>query len=103
MMAGFGFDDDNFSLPGLTQEGHKFDVTVIDFPSDDDNYSDLLECARKLGRNISEKLSSLEGGIQPGVKPGVKPKESSFLISKNVNMLQSLQTPWHLLYHIQTN
>ena len=43
-MAGFGFDDDNFSLSGLTQEGHNFDVTVISSSSDDENYDGLLDC-----------------------------------------------------------
>ena len=45
IMAGFGFDDDDFSLSGLTQEGHDFDVTVISSSSDDDNYDGLLDCA----------------------------------------------------------
>ena len=44
IMAGFGFDDDDFSLSGLMQEGHEFDVTVIS-SSDDDNYDGLLDCA----------------------------------------------------------
>ena len=91
IMAGFGFDDDDFSLIGLTQEGHNFDVTVIDSSCDDENYGGLLECAQKLDGDISEKTSSLEGGMQPGVEPGVKtgvkPKESRFSISKTVNML----------------
>ena len=43
-MAGFGFDDD-FSLFGLTQEGHKSDVTVISSSSDDENYDGFLDCA----------------------------------------------------------
>ena len=84
-MVGFGFDDD-FSLSGLMQEGHN--VTVISSSSDDDNYGGLLDCARKLGGDITEKTSSLEGGVQLGVKPGVKPKASSFPISKTVNMVQ---------------
>ena len=45
IMAGFGFDDDDFSLSGLTQEGHDFDVTVISSSSDDENYDGLLDCA----------------------------------------------------------
>ena len=45
IMAGFGFDDDDFSLSGLMQEGHEFDVTVISSSSDDDNYGGLLDCA----------------------------------------------------------
>ena len=44
IMAGFGFDDDKFSLSGLTQEGHKFDDTVISSSADDDNYGGLLDC-----------------------------------------------------------
>ena len=45
IMARFGFDENDFSLSGLTQEGHKFDVTVISSSSDDDNYDGLLDCA----------------------------------------------------------
>ena len=45
IMAGFGFDDDDFSLSGLMQEGHDFDVTVISSSSDNDNYDGLLDCA----------------------------------------------------------
>ena len=86
IMAGFGLDDDDFSLSGLTQEGHKFDVTVISSSSDDDNYDGLLDCARKLAGEISDK-SSLEGGMQPGVKPGVEPVPSNFPISKTANTL----------------
>ena len=40
-----GFEDDNFSLFGLTQEGHELDVTVISSSSDDENYDGLLDCA----------------------------------------------------------
>ena len=47
-MAGFVFDDDDFSLSGLTQEGHEYDVTTINSSTDDENYDGLLECARKL-------------------------------------------------------
>ena len=91
-MAGFGFDDDDFSLSGLTQEGHKLNVTVISSPSDDDhNYDGILDCARKLAGEISDKAStSLEGGIkpggvEPGVKPGVEPGPSNFPISKTAD------------------
>ena len=81
IMAGFGFDDDDFSLSGLTQEGHD-SVTVINSSSDDDeNYDGLLECARQLAGETSNK-SSMEGGMQPGVKPGVEPGVSNFPISK---------------------
>ena len=78
-----GFEDDNFSLSGLTQEGH---VTVISSSSDDDNYDGLLDCARKLAGEISNKTSSLlEGDAEPGVKPGVKPGPSNFPISKTAD------------------
>ena len=63
-MAGFGFDDDDFSLSGLTQEGHEYDVTTINSSTDDENYDGLLQCARKLAGENSE------GGKQAGVKPG---------------------------------
>ena len=63
-----GFDDDDFSLSGLTQEGHEFDVTVISSTSDDENYDGLLDCARKLAGEISDKSSISVG--QPGVEPG---------------------------------
>ena len=83
-MARFGFDDDDFSLSGLMQEGHNFDVTVISSSSDDDNYGGLLDCAWKLAGEISEKTSSLEGGMQPGVEPGIEPNASNMPISKTV-------------------
>ena len=57
-----GFDDNDFSLSRLMQQGHELDVTVISSSSDDDNYGGLVECARKLGGEISHKTSSLEGG-----------------------------------------
>ena len=77
-----GFEDDNFSLSGLTQEGHELDVTVISSSSDEDNYDGLLDCAQKLAGEISDKTStSLEGGIQPGIKPG----PSNFPISKTAD------------------
>ena len=63
-MAGFYDDDDDFSLSGLTQEGHDF-VTVIESSSDDENYHGLLDCARQLAGE-SDK-SSIEGGVQGGV------------------------------------
>ena len=72
IMAGFGFDDDNFSLSGLTQEGHDFVTVINSSSSDDENYDGLLDCARKLAGETSDK-SSMEGGIQGGVEPGVEP------------------------------
>ena len=77
IMAGFGFDDDDFSLSGLTQEGHDSATVINSSSSDDDNYDGLLECACQLAGETSNK-SSMEGGVQPGVEPGV----SNFLISK---------------------
>ena len=67
IMAGF-YDDDDFSLSGLTQEGHDF-VTVIESSSDDENYHGLLDCARQLAGE-SDK-SSIEGGVHGGVMHGV--------------------------------
>ena len=66
-----GFDNNDFSLSGLMQQGHELDVTVISSDKDD-NYDGLLEYARKLGGEISNKTCSLEGGMQPGVEPGVE-------------------------------
>ena len=82
IMASFGFDDHDFSLSGLTQEGHDF-VTVINSSSDDENYDGLLECARKLAEETDK--SSMEGGMQAGVEPGVKPGVSNMPIPKMSN------------------
>ena len=40
-----GFKDKDFSLSGLTQQGHKLDVTAISSDGEEDNYGGLLECA----------------------------------------------------------
>ena len=77
IMAGFGFDDDDFSLSGLMQEGQDSVTVINSSSSDDDNYNGLLDCARQLAGETSNK-SSMEGGVQPGVEPGVL----NFLISK---------------------
>ena len=94
IMAGFGFDDDDFSLSGLTQEGHDNIVTVINSSSsDDENYDGLLECARKLAGETSDK-SSMEGGMQGCVEPGVSnmpiPKMSNTGLLLSNNMASSL-------------
>ena len=82
IMAGFGFDDDDFSLSGLTQEGHRFNATVISSSSSsDENYDGLLECAHKLAGETSDKML-MEGSIQAGVEPGVEPGALNILISK---------------------
>ena len=79
------FENDDFSLSGLMQEGHELDVTVIS-SSSDDNYDGLLDCARKLAGEISDKTSTLlEGDVQPGVEPGVEPGPSNFPISKTAD------------------
>ena len=57
-----GFDDDDFSLSGLTQEGHDFVTVINSSSSDDENYNGLLECARQLAGETSDK-SSMEGGV----------------------------------------
>ena len=65
-----GFDDNDFSLSGLMQEGHDFVMVINSSSSDDENYNGLLECAHQLASLTSDK-SSMEGGVQPGVEPGV--------------------------------
>ena len=81
IMAGFRFDDDDFSLSGLTQEGHDFVTVINSSSSDDENYNGLLECAHQLAGETSDK-SSMEGGMQAGVKPGVQPGVSNMPIPK---------------------
>ena len=93
-MAGFGFDNDDFSLSGLTQERHDNVVTVINSSSsDDENYDGLLQCARKLAGETLDK-SSMEGGIQGGVEPRVSnmpiPKMSNTGLLLSNDMASSL-------------
>ena len=64
-----GFDDDDFSLSGLMQEGHDFVMVIESSSSDDKNYHGLLECACQLAGE-SDK-SSVEGGMQGGVVQAV--------------------------------
>ena len=67
-MTGFD-DDDDFSFSSVMQ-GHELDVTLISSSNQDDNYGGLLQCARQLGGEISEKIKMpVEGGIQPLVEP----------------------------------
>ena len=50
-----GFDDGNFSLSGLIQEGHELNFTAISESDEEDNDGGLLQCARQLGgAEISE-------------------------------------------------
>ena len=65
IMAGFYDDDDDFSLSGLTQEGHDFVTVIESSSSSDENYHGLLHCACQLAGE-SDK-SSIEGGVQGGV------------------------------------
>ena len=65
IMAGFYDDDDDFSLSGLTQEGHDFVTVIESSSSSDENYHGLLDCARQLAGESDE--SSIEGGVQGGV------------------------------------
>ena len=67
-MAGF-YDDDDFSLSGLTQEGHDFVTVIESSSSDNENYHGLLDCAHQLAGE-SDK-SSIQGGMQGGVVHGV--------------------------------
>ena len=76
-----GFDDDDFSLSGLTQEGHDFVTVINSSSSDDENYDGVLECACQLAGETSNK-SSMEGGLDPGVEPGVEPGVLNIPISK---------------------
>ena len=108
IMAGFGFDDNDFSLSGLTQEGHEFDVTTVISSSDDENYDGLLDYARKLAGEIFDKTTStVEGGMQAGVKPCVEPYvepgPSNIRFLKQLIVDYFFQTAWHLLCHIQSN
>ena len=64
-----GFDDDDFSLSGLMQEGHDFVTVIESSSSDDENYHGLLDCAHQLAGE-SDK-SSVEGGVQGGVMQAV--------------------------------
>ena len=64
-----GFDDEDFSLSRLMQEGHDFVTVIESSSSDDENYHRLLDCARQLAGE-SDK-SSVEGGMQGGVMQAV--------------------------------
>ena len=84
-----GFDNDDFSLSGLMQEGHDFVTVINSSSSDDENYDGLLECACQLAGETSDK-SSMEGGVQAGVEPGVwnmpipKMSHSGLFLSNNM-------------------
>ena len=103
-----GFDDEDFSLSGLTQEGHNFVTVINSSSSDDENYDGLLECACQLAGETSDK-SSMEGGMQPGVEPGVsnmpipKMSHSGLLLSNNMasSLSQSEQSNDESFIHYQ--
>ena len=97
-----GFDDDDFSLSGLTQEGHDFVTVINSSSSDDENYDGLLECAHQLAGETSNK-SSMEGGCSQ-VSSQVSSQEcriSQFLKCLIVDYF--FQMTWHLLYHNQSS
>ena len=80
-----GFDDDDFSLSGLMQEGHDFVMVIESSSSDEENYHGLLECACRLAGE-SDK-SSVKGGMQGGVMQAVMDQDvmqtvSNLLIPK---------------------
>ena len=83
IMTGFVFNDDDFSLSGLTQEGHEYDVTTINSSTDDENYGGLLECARKLSGENSK--GGVQAGVEPCVKPCVEPGPLNLPISKTAD------------------
>ena len=69
IMAG-SFDDDNFSLSGLTQEGHEVDVTVIsDSEESDDNLAGLFECAKALETGKKSNETSNREESMPVTEP----------------------------------
>ena len=84
-MALFGFDDDEYSLAGLMQQGHKLDVTVISSSSDDeDNYNGLLKCAKQLRGVISETDNSIMSTCESYVESNVKQLGGRMPISKSL-------------------
>ena len=60
-----GFKDEDFSLSGLTQQGHELDVTVISSDDEEDNYGWFIRMCLTAFGEISEKTTtSVEGGIK---------------------------------------
>ena len=101
-----GFDDNDFSLSGLTQEGHDFVMVINSSSSDDENDDGLLECAHQLAGETSDR-SSMEGGCRQ-----VSSQVSSKVLSQVCRICQFLkclildycfQMTWHLLYHNQSS
>ena len=98
-----GFDDDDFSLSGLTQEGHEFDVPLmmkimmvfwIVLESSLEKYLikqqvPLKGACRQVSSHVSSHMSSQVHQI------------SRFL--KQLVVDYFFQTAWHLLCHIQSN
>ena len=89
-----GFDDDDFSLSGLTQEGHDFVTVINSSSSDDENYDGLLECVRQLAGETSNK-SSMEGGMQPGVEPGVSNIQISKISDSGLFLSNDMASSYH--------
>ena len=95
VMANFFDDEDDFSLSGLTQEGHENDVTVIS--DSDDNYEGLLACAKALETEKKEELNSKSDHavvlkeLPEGHVPEVHAEGSAFEISSGgVNVSNSM-------------
>ena len=93
-MAG-SFDDDDFSLSGLTQDGHEVDVTVIsDSEESDDNLAGLFECAKALetGENCDETSKREESMLISEQSPEVNVPEGSVkeIASSGLNVSNSM-------------
>ena len=101
-MAG-SFDDDDFSLSGLTQEGHEVDVTVIsDSEESDDNLAGLFECAKALetGKKSNETSKreesmavtepSPEGNVPEGRPEGSVQENASSGLNVSNRMASSM-------------
>ena len=94
VMAG-SFDDNDFSLSGLTQEGHEVDVTVIsDSEETDDNLAGLFECAKVLetGKKSNETSNREESMAVTEPSPeGNVPKGSvQEMVSSGLNVSNSM-------------
>ena len=98
VMAG-SFDDDDFSLSGLTQEGHEVDVTVIsDTEESDDNLAGLFECAKVLetGKksnetsNGEESMSVTEPSPEGNVPEGWPEGSVQEIVSSGLNVSNSM-------------
>ena len=62
------FDDNNFSLSGLMQEGQELNINAISESDENNNYGGLLDCAKQLaGQGISKlKKQSITSTSEQG-------------------------------------